>query len=138
MNTVSAKSLPSWSWIPGTLASLGPGMTGLLLFVQPRRRPRPPQHRPAGGAGLVEPAAGSVPRRIDETRLLAALGGHGEIAQGGDEQVERGLALGFGRLDQHGAVHNQREIHRHRMIALVDHRLGEVERGDAAALEPAV
>jgi F0F1-type ATP synthase membrane subunit b/b' len=51
-----------------------------------------------------------------------------------DEQVERGLRFRLGRLDQHRAVHDQREVHGHRVVALVDHRLGEVERGDAGAL----
>ncbi len=50
------------------------------------------------------------------------------------------LAFGFRfrRLDQHRAMHDQREIDRHRVIALVDHRLGEVERGDAGVLQQAV
>ena len=43
-----------------------------------------------------------------------------------------------GRLDQHRAVDDQREIHRHRVIALVDQRLGDVERGDAGVLQEAV
>ena len=48
------------------------------------------------------------------------------------------LDFGFGRLDQHRAMHHQREIHGHGMIALVDHRLGEIQRGDAGAFQEAV
>ena len=33
---------------------------------------------------------------------------------------------------------DEREVHRHRVIALVDQRFGEIERGDAGALEEAV
>jgi hypothetical protein len=38
------------------------------------------------------------------------------------------LRFRLGRLDQHRAVDDQREIHGHRVEALVDQRLGEVER----------
>jgi hypothetical protein len=38
--------------------------------------------------------------------------------------------------DQHRAVHHQREVHGHRVIALVDQALGEIERGEAAARSP--
>ena len=55
-----------------------------------------------------------------------------------DEAVDAFLGLRFRRLDQHRPVHDQREVHGHRVIALVDHRLGEVERGDAGALKEAV
>ena len=48
-----------------------------------------------------------------------------------DELVEAGLGFGLGRLDQHRAVHHQREIHGHRVEALVDQRLGEIDRGEA-------
>ena len=48
------------------------------------------------------------------------------------------LRFRLGRLDQHRAVDDQREIHGHRVVALVDHRLGEIERGDAGAFEEMV
>ena len=103
-----------------------------------RRGLHPAQHRLARGARFVEAAARRVIRRAGEACRVAALRRHRQIAQRGDELVERGLALRLGRLDQHRAVHHQREIHRHRVIALVDHRLGEIERGDAGAFEPVI
>ena len=57
---------------------------------------------------------------------------------GRDELVERGLAFGLGRLDQHRPMDDQRKVHRHRMIAFVDQRLGEVERGDPGILQKTV
>jgi hypothetical protein len=57
--------------------------------------------------------------------LVARLGALGDRAQRGDELVERRLGFGLGRLDQHRAVDDQREIHGHRVEALVDQRLGE-------------
>lgn len=57
------------------------------------------------------------------------------MAQRGDELVEHRLALRLGRLDQHRAVHDEREVHRHRVIALVDQRLGDVDRGDPGTIE---
>jgi len=44
----------------------------------------------------------------------------------------------YGRLDQHGAMDDKRKIHRHRVVTLIDHRLGEVERGHARALQELV
>jgi hypothetical protein len=35
-------------------------------------------------------------------------------------------------------MHDERKIHRHGVVALVDHRLGEIERRDARAVEPFV
>ncbi len=55
----------------------------------------------------------------------------GDAPQREDELVEAGLAFALGRLDEHRAVDDERKVHRHRVEALVDQRLGEVERGDA-------
>ena len=77
-------------------------------------------------------------RRAFEARGLASLRFQRQRPQHMDEAVKRFLALAFRWLDQHGAVHHQREIHRHGMITLVDHRLGEIERGDAAAFQEAI
>src|SRR3546814_4821891 len=62
--------------------------------------------------------------------FIARLGARGDAAQRADELIERRLRFGLGRLDQHRAVDDEREIHRHRMIALVYQRLGDVERGE--------
>ena len=68
---------------------------------------------------------------------VARLGPLRDRAQRADELVERRLALGLGRLDQHRAVDDEREIHRHRVEALVDQPLGDVERREALG-EPVV
>ena len=49
--------------------------------------------------------------------LHFAVDGNERIA----ETVELALSFAFGGLDQHPAVHNGRQIHRHRMVPLVDH-----------------
>ena len=49
-----------------------------------------------------------------------------------DNPFEAGLGFGFGRLDQHRAVDDQREIHGHRVEALVDQRLGEIDGAQAS------
>ena len=48
-----------------------------------------------------------------------------------DEAVERLEALGLGRLDHERLLDDQREVDRRRMDAVVEDRLGDVERGDA-------
>ena len=48
-----------------------------------------------------------------------------------DEAVERFLALGLGGLDQQALGHQQREVGRRRMEAVVEQALGEIHRGDA-------
>src|SRR5581483_5162726 len=57
------------------------------------------------------------------------------VAERGDEQVERSLRFRLGRLDEERAMDDQRKIHGHRMEPLVNHRLGEIEGGEAGALE---
>src|SRR3546814_9411194 len=86
----------------------------------------PHQHRLARGEGFVEPAARREMRRGLEA-FIARLGARGDAAQRADELIERRLRFGLGRLDQHRAVDDEREIHRHRMIALVYQRLGRSE-----------
>src|SRR5215472_3491554 len=76
--------------------------------------------------------------RSVKKRRLAKAGFSCENLQRFDELVQRSLALCFGGLDQQNSVNNQREIHRHRMISLVDQRLGEVECGNARFLQKAV
>ena len=120
LKTRTAPDHPGPFLIPGRL--LPPYLGGLAH----RLRRRPFQDRLARGAGLVETPAGCVEGRLCKAFALAALCRLGEIAHGGDEQIERGFRFRFGGLDQHGAVRHEGEIHRHRMIALVDHRLGEI------------
>ena len=47
-----------------------------------------------------------------------------------DEGVERLLALGLGRLDQQALRHQQREIRRRRVEAVVEQPLREIHGGD--------
>jgi hypothetical protein len=54
------------------------------------------------------------------------------------EAVEFGFGLRLGRLDQHRTVDDEREVHRHRVIALVDEALGDVDRLDARVLQERV
>src|SRR5581483_9030277 len=103
---------------------------GLRLLPLQLRLPR--------SARFIEPPPRRQHRRLVEALSLAPLRPHDEIAKRGHEQVERGLRFGLGRLDQERTVDDQREIHGHRVEALVDHRLGEVERGDAGAFQEAV
>jgi hypothetical protein len=56
-------------------------------------------------------------------RRIARPGAFAQAFHRRDELVEAGLAFGFRRLDQHGAMDHQREIDRHRVIALVDQPL---------------
>src|SRR5690606_461825 len=113
----------------------------LAYFLLSRRgqRLRPPaQNGLAGGPGFVEPTPWAEAGRLTEESRIARLGPGNERTHHLDELVEALLALGFRRLDQHGAVDDQREIHGHRVEALVDQRLGEVERGDPRALQELV
>src|SRR3546814_4411568 len=64
-------------------------------------------------------------------RRVAVLRAQCDAAQRADELVEHRLRLGLGRLDEHRAVDDEREIDRHRVIALVDQPLGDVERREA-------
>ena len=57
-----------------------------------------------------------------------------QLAHDLDEFVERFLALGFGRLDQQAFRHQQREIIRRRVDAVIEQALGEIERGHAVRL----
>ena len=54
-----------------------------------------------------------------------------QLAHDLDEFVERFLALGFGRLDQQALRHQQREIIRRRVDAVIEQALGEIQRGHA-------
>src|SRR5690606_22894660 len=86
----------------------------------------PDQHRLARRQRLVEAAAGCEVWGSLQ-RWIAVLGACGDGTQRADELVKRGLALGFCRLDQHGAVDDEREIDRHRVEAFVDQPLGDVQ-----------
>jgi murein tripeptide amidase MpaA len=55
----------------------------------------------------------------------------GDLAHGGDEEVERFDALRLGRLDHQRFVDDQREVGRRRMHAEVEQALGDVERAHA-------
>src|SRR5438445_4840012 len=82
----------------------------------------PAQHRLARGRGLVQPAARRQMGRAREALGLFGTRFGGQYVQHMDETVQRGLGFGLGGFDQHGAMHHQREIHGHGMIAFVDHR----------------
>ena len=69
---------------------------------------------------------------------LARLCRLGKAAHHGDEFIQAFPGFRFRRLDQHGAMDNQGEIHGHRMIPLVDHRLGEIEGGYPRILQEAI
>ena len=98
------------------------GGAGRHHLRKPAPASSPPASRPAAARGEL--------RRLVQARI-ARLGPLGDRAQRHDELVERRFALALGRLDQHRAVDDEREVHRHRVEALVDQRLGEIERGDA-------
>ena len=84
-------------------------LTLLLRRLAVRRIGPPAQHRLARGGGLVETAARREDRRRTKPRRVACAGRCGERLDDRDELVERRLALGLGRLDQHRPVHDQRE-----------------------------
>ena len=116
--------------IPAAIPPLGPGATG-----------SPGASAGPGGAA----AAVSSRRRRGVSRGaswksvgLARLGAARQMLERADELIEGFLALGLRRLHQQRAMDHQREIHGHGMEALVDHRLGEIEGGDAGILEEAV
>ena len=93
----------------------------------------PAQHGLAGRRGFIETPAGCITRRAFKALALARLSLFRQPAQHGNEPVQRFFGFRLRRLDQHGAMHHQGEIHGHGMIALVDHRLGKIQSGDAAA-----
>src|SRR5271166_708252 len=103
--------------------------------LEPYRRHKEERWR---RASLVEAPARRIDRRRLEPLALARNRSDRKIAQRHDEQVEARLRFGFRRLDQHRPVHDEREIDGHRVIALVDHRLGEIERRQPGVLQPAV
>src|SRR5207244_3833835 len=107
----------------------------LLRCLVLHRGGAPAQYRLARSGGLVEPPAWGQARRGMECRRLACLGPRGQSVKDSGELIERGLAFGLGRLDQQRAVHDQREVHRHRVKALVDQRLREIERDDPGILQ---
>ena len=82
----------------------------------------------AGRARLLEAAPWRVIRGAGKARALPASRGKREIAQGGNKKIERRLRFRFRWLDQHRPMRDERKINRHRVEALVDHRLGEIKR----------
>ena len=95
----------------------------------------PPQDRLARCRGFVEPPTRRQIGGISEDRRVARFRPRREPDEHSGELIERGLALRFGRLDQQGAVHDERKIHRHRVEALVDQRLREIEGRDPGVLQ---
>ena len=103
----------------------------------------------AGAAGSFQTSTGFLAASVSSSRRRGAKCGAvfsaGSAAfaraahrpQRADELIQRRLRLGLGRLDQHRAMHDQREVHRHWMEALVDQPLGDVERREAVG-EPVV
>ncbi len=124
------RSHDAWRMRPYSAASWFASAIG-FGFVQRSTGARAAASRRAGGAARRYGAP--VKRSVSPRCTLKARSR--SVAMNRSSEA---LRFRFGRLDQHGAVHDEREIHRHRMIALVDHRLGEIERGDAGALQPGV
>ena len=83
-------------------------------------------------AGLVQRRTGSCTARCAPPPVLRRLGQ--DLADDVGERVERLARLGLGRLDQQRLVDEQREVDRRRVIAEVQHPLGEVERADPERL----
>jgi gamma-glutamyltranspeptidase / glutathione hydrolase len=89
-----------------------PGAEVSHKSVSLSQRPEPSLRVGSSSAALVRAVcAGRVIGRLGKTISLAALCRHGEVPQRCDEQVEARLRFRFGGLDQHGAMHHQREIH---------------------------
>jgi 2-isopropylmalate synthase len=59
---------------------------------------------------------------------LATLHGFGDFQHGVTEVVQCLFRFGFGRFDEHGAVHDQREVNRHRVEAVINQAFGNVQR----------
>jgi hypothetical protein len=110
----------------------------LICASTVRRVGAPTQDGLAGGGGFIEAAARSENRGGVKTRDIARPRGIGQRGYRCGESIESGFALGFGRLDQQRAVHDERKVHRHWMVPLVDQRLGEIEGGDAGVFQETV
>jgi len=83
-------------------------------------------------ADLVETADGRIMRRGME-RVGVGIGKVKEPAVDVADLVHRLLALGLAGLDHERLVDDEREVHRGRVQAVVEHTLGKVERGPSAA-----
>src|SRR3954453_928457 len=88
--------------------------------------------------GLIETAARRQDRSRPKMWRIAGVRGGGERLDRGYELIERRLAFAFRRLDEHRPLPDQREIHRHRVISLVDQRLCKIERRDARIFQKTV
>ena len=70
--------------------------------------------------------------------MVACLRSFGKQPHGADKLIEALLRFRLGWLHKHRARDDEREVDRHRVKALVDQRLREVERRDVRALQEAV
>ena len=57
-----------------------------------------------------------------------------ELAENFRRLVERFPTLGLRRLEHEGLMYDEREVHCGRMHAIVDERLGDIQRGDTGLL----
>src|SRR5678815_3472629 len=103
----------------GPRKSIFPCATGRL------RGPRPAENRAPGGSRLVQaPHASGVRRVPDAFWLLACL--PRDRSHGGDELIQGFAGFGFGRLDHHRTLDDQRKVDRGRVEAVVEQPLGNV------------
>src|SRR5690606_17549800 len=104
-----------------------------------RRGWAPSETRLSRRSGLVETAArGEYGGLLEAALVVAVLRLVREKVEGADELVKTLLRFGFRRLDGQCTMYDQREVHGHGMVALVDHGLREVERRDVGVLEPRI
>src|ERR1039457_3520856 len=97
----------------------------------------PTYDRFACGAYFVNARyAGQVRRFQNELGVVFDL--LGDVNEGVDEEVEFLFAFGFGGLDHHRAMHDQREADGVRVEAVIDQALGDVAGVDAFAGLPGV
>src|SRR5579872_1107522 len=90
----------------------------------------PTYDRFARGAYFIDPRYASQVRRLqDDLRVFFHL--VGDVDESVDEQIELLFAFGFGRLNHHGAVHDQREADGVGMKAVIDEPLRDVACTDA-------
>src|SRR5579864_4078472 len=96
----STVRVASPTWTSRTRISGAASAEEFTLFSRPLRRFRwpPAQNRLARRRGLIEPSARRKARRGMEWRGIAGPRPLGEAAQHRHELIERGLALGLGRL----------------------------------------
>src|SRR6266545_541915 len=88
----------------------------------------PAQVRSSRGGRLVQATDRRRPRRLLQL-VRRRLGARGDVEHHLREAVERLERLGLGRLDHERLLHDQREVDRGRVDAVIQDRLGDVQRG---------